>query len=234
MSLSGIHTNIIGPCSPPSDQRCIKNVHHCVKDIATWFQEHVRKSFAVNTVCRYIFRAKRTSHINSTQKTPCRWTDTKWRSVLWSDESIWKIVFGNHGRYVVRVKKEKKTIRIVISAKFKSHHRWYVSSYGRGNLQICDGTIHAEGSGQALKQHPSRLFCRDLTTYFSKTTPSQTAVALNQECECKTSLPAVQTCPRLKTCAALLSVKQQWRTRTIERLKWHINKNGKEFQSFNN
>ena len=61
--------------------------------------------------------------------------------------------------------KRKRTILIVISAKFKSQHLmlWgYVSAHGMGNLHICEGTINAERYMQVLGQHklPSkqRLF----------------------------------------------------------------------------
>ncbi|KAF0030331.1 hypothetical protein F2P81_017062 [Scophthalmus maximus] len=93
-------------------RHCIKNRHHSVKDITTWALEHL-KPLSVSTVRRYIYKcklklyhAKRKPFINSTQKrrrllwarAHLRWTDAKWKSVLWSDESTFQIVFGNHGR----------------------------------------------------------------------------------------------------------------------------------------
>ncbi len=98
-------------------RHCIKNRHHSVKDITTWAQEHFRKPLSVNTVRRYIYKcklklyhAKQKPYINNTQKrrrllwarAHLRWTDAKWKSVLWSDESTFQIVFGNHGRRVLR------------------------------------------------------------------------------------------------------------------------------------
>ena len=36
-----------------------------------------------------------------------RWTDTKWKSVLWSDEPTFQFVFGNLAYHVPRTKEEK-------------------------------------------------------------------------------------------------------------------------------
>ncbi len=35
-----------------------------------------------------------------------KWTVSKWKSVLWSDESKFDILVGNHGRRVLRAKEE--------------------------------------------------------------------------------------------------------------------------------
>ena len=161
-------------------RHCIKNRHQCVKDITTWAQEHFRKPLSVNTVCRYIrkcnlklYYAKQKPFINNTQKrrqllwarAHLRWTDAKWKSVLWSDESTFQIVFGKCGRRVLRTKEEKdhpdcygrkvqKPASVMV---------WgCVSASGMGNLHICEGTINAERYIQVLEQHmlPSkqRLF----------------------------------------------------------------------------
>ena len=161
-------------------RHCIKNRHQCVKDITTWAQEHFRKPLSVNTVRRYIrkcnlklYYAKQKPFINNTQKrrrllwarAHLRWTDAKWKSVLWSDESTFQIVFGKCGRRVLRTKEEKdhpdcygrkvqKPASVMV---------WgCVSASGMGNLHICEGTINAERYIQVLEQHmlPSkqRLF----------------------------------------------------------------------------
>ena len=161
-------------------RHCIKNLHQCVKDITTWAQEHFRKPLSVNTVRRYIrkcnlklYYAKQKPFINNTQKrrrllwarAHLRWTDAKWKSVLWSDESTFQIVFGKCGRRVLRTKEEKdhpdcygrkvqKPASVMV---------WgCVSASGMGNLHICEGTINAERYIQVLEQHmlPSkqRLF----------------------------------------------------------------------------
>ena len=56
------------------------------------------------------------SHINDIQRwhrllwaqDHLRWTDAKWKSVLWPDESTFQIVFGNHGHCVLQAKMEKE------------------------------------------------------------------------------------------------------------------------------
>ncbi len=40
-------------------------------------------------------------------KTHLKWTASKWKSVLWSDESKFDIVVENHGRRVLRAKEER-------------------------------------------------------------------------------------------------------------------------------
>ncbi len=59
-----------------------------------------------------LYHAKRKPYVNMVQK--CRrvlwakahlkWTVSKWKSVLWSDESKFDILVGNHGRRVLRAK----------------------------------------------------------------------------------------------------------------------------------
>ncbi len=76
---------------------------------------------SVNTICRAICRcqlklnhAKRKPYVNMVQKR-CRvlwakahlkWTVSKCKSVLWSEESKFDILVGNHGRRVLRAKEE--------------------------------------------------------------------------------------------------------------------------------
>ncbi|KAJ0019198.1 hypothetical protein NQD34_006767 [Periophthalmus magnuspinnatus] len=80
------------------------------------------------------------------------------QSVLWSDESTFQIVFGNHGHHVLRAKEEKdhpdcyqrkvqKPASVMV---------WgCVSAHGMGNLHMCEGTINADRHIQVLEQ---RLF----------------------------------------------------------------------------
>ncbi len=84
---------------------------------------------SVNTIHRAICRcqlklynAKRKPYVNMVQKrrrvlwakAHLKWTVSKWKSVLWSDESKSDILVGNHGRRVLRAKE-----------KFKSQHLWW-------------------------------------------------------------------------------------------------------------
>ncbi len=74
-------------------------------------------------------------------------TVSKWKSVLWSDESKFDILVGNHGRHVLRAKEERD---------LPSYHQhsvqnpaslmvWgCISVYGRGSLHVLEGTMNAE------------------------------------------------------------------------------------------
>ena len=76
--------------------------------------------------------------------------------MLWSDESTFQIVFGNHGRHVLRVKEGKDHSDCYQRKVQKpaSVMVWgCVSASGIGNLHICEGTINAERYIQVLEQH---------------------------------------------------------------------------------
>ncbi len=92
-----------------------------VIDITKWAQEYFQKPLSVNTIRRAICRcqlslyhAKRKPYVNMVQKhrrvlwakAHLKWTVLKWKSVLWSDESKFDILVGNHGRRVLRAKEE--------------------------------------------------------------------------------------------------------------------------------
>ena len=161
-------------------RHCLKNRHECVKDITKWAQENFRKPLSVNTVRHYIskcklklYHAKQKPFMNNIQKrrrvlwarAHVKWTDAQWKSVLWSDESTFQIVFGNTGRRVLRTKEEadhpdcyqrkvQKPASVMV---------WgCISSHGMGDLHFCEGNINAEKYIQILEQHmlPSkqRLF----------------------------------------------------------------------------
>ncbi len=102
-------------------QHCITHRHDFVIDIIKWAQEYFQKPLSVNTIRRAICRchlklyhAKRKPYVNMIQKrhrvlwakAHLKWTVSKWKSVLWSDESKFDILVGNHGRRVLRAKEE--------------------------------------------------------------------------------------------------------------------------------
>ena len=102
-----------------------------------------------------------------------RWTE-QWKSVLWSDESMFQIVFENHGRCVLWAKEDCPDCYQRKVQKPASVLVWgCVSAHGMGNLHNCEGTINAETFIQFLEQpstsHPSNIFFRDIPAYFSKT-----------------------------------------------------------------
>ncbi len=102
-------------------RHCITHRHDSVIDIAKWAQEYFQKPLSVNTIRRAICRcqlklyhAKRKPYVNMVQKrchvlwakAHLKWTVSKWKSALWSDESKFDILVGNHGRRVLRAKEE--------------------------------------------------------------------------------------------------------------------------------
>ncbi len=101
-------------------RHCITHQHDSIIDITKWAQEYFQKPLLVNTICRAIFRCqlklyhtKRKPFVNMVQKCRCalwaeahlKWTVSKWKSALWSDETKFDILVGNH-RCCVRAKEE--------------------------------------------------------------------------------------------------------------------------------
>ncbi len=94
-------------------------------------------------------------------KAHLKWTVSKWKSVLWSDESKFDILVGNHGRRVLRAKEEgdlpachQRSVQKPASLKV-----WgCISAYGMGSLHVLEGTMNAERYIKVLEQHmlPSR------------------------------------------------------------------------------
>ncbi len=97
----------------------ITHRYDSVIDINKWAQEYFQKPLSVNTIRRAICRcqlklyhAKRKPYVNMVQKrrrvlwvkAHLKWTVSKWKSILWSDESKFDILVGNHGCRVLRAK----------------------------------------------------------------------------------------------------------------------------------
>ncbi len=100
-------------------QHCSTHRHDSVIDITKWARECFQKPLSVNTIhhaiCRCqpkLYHAKRKPYVNMVQKrhrvlwskAHLKWTVSKWKSVLWSDESKFDILVGNHGCRVLRAK----------------------------------------------------------------------------------------------------------------------------------
>ncbi len=144
-------------------RHCITHRHDSVIDITKWAQEYIQKPLSVNTIRRAICRcqlklyhAKRKPYVNMVQK--CRrvlWA-SKWKSVLWSDESKFDILVGNHRRLVLRAKEEgdlpvchqrsvQKPASLIV---------WgWINAYGMGSLHVLEGTMNAERYIKVLEQH---------------------------------------------------------------------------------
>ena len=86
-----------------------------------------------------------------------RWTEAKWKTVLWSDQSTFEILFGNHGLGVLRAKEERDH---PAGYQHTVQQTAAVMVWGcmMGNLHISEGSINAEPYIQVLEQHmlPSR------------------------------------------------------------------------------
>ncbi len=174
-------------------RHCITHQHDSVIDITKWAQEYFQKPLSVNTIRRAICRcqlklyyAKRKPCVNMVQK--CRrvlwakahlkWTVSKWKSVLWSDESKFDILVGYHGRRVLRAKEEGNLPACYQRSVQKpaSLMVWgCISGYSMDSLHVLERTMTAERYIKVLEQHmlPSRwhlfqerpcVFQQDTTT----------------------------------------------------------------------
>ncbi len=103
-------------------QHCITYRNSTVMEITTWAQEYFQKTLSVNTIHRAIrrcrlklYRSKKKPYLNMIQKhrrflwakAHLKWTVAKWKTVLWSDESKFEVLFGKLGRHVIRTKEDK-------------------------------------------------------------------------------------------------------------------------------
>ncbi len=89
-------------------------------------------------------------------KAHLKWTVAKWKTVLWSDESKFEVLFGKLGRHVIRTKEDKDNPSCYQRSALMV---WgCMSACDMGSLHIWKGTINAERYIQVLKQHmlPSR------------------------------------------------------------------------------
>ncbi len=154
-------------------RHCITHRHDSVIDITKWAQEYFQKPLSVNTmrraICRCqlkLYHAKRKPYVNIVQK--CRrvlwakahlkWTVLKWKSVLWSDESKFDILVGNHGHRVLRAKEEGACYQRSVQKPASLMVWGLTSAYNMGSLHVLEGTMNAERYIKVLEQHmlPSR------------------------------------------------------------------------------
>ncbi|KAK3539719.1 hypothetical protein QTP70_012049 [Hemibagrus guttatus] len=103
-------------------RHCITYRNATVMEITTWAQGYFQKTLLVNTIHRAIrrcrlklYRSKKKPYLNMIQKrrrflwpkAHLKWTVAKWKTVLWSDESKFEVLFGELGRHVIRTKEDK-------------------------------------------------------------------------------------------------------------------------------
>ncbi len=154
---------------------CITHRHDSFIDITKWAQEYFQKPMLVNTIRRAICRcqlnlyhAKR-KHVNMVQKqrhvlwakAHLKWIVSKWKSVLWSDESKFDILVGNHACRVLRAKEKgylpachQHSVQKPAPLKV-----WLcINAFGMGILHVLKAIMNAEMYIKILEQHmlPSR------------------------------------------------------------------------------
>ncbi len=136
-------------------RHCITHRHDSVIDITKWAQEYFQKPMSVNTICRAICRcqlklyhAKRKPFGPKAQSCPVgQGSHLKRKSVLWSDESKFDILVGNHGFHVLRAKEEgdlpachQRSVQKPASLMI-----WRcINAYDMGSLHVLEGTMNAE------------------------------------------------------------------------------------------
>ncbi len=97
-----------------------------------------------------------------------KWTVSKWKCFLWSDESKFDIPVGNHGRRVLRAKEEgdlpacnQRSVQ-----KPASLMVWgCIRAYGMGSLHVLEGTVNAE----RYINVSDNVYFREGLVYFSRT-----------------------------------------------------------------
>uniref|UniRef100_A0A9J7Y6N1 Phospholipid-transporting ATPase n=1 Tax=Cyprinus carpio carpio TaxID=630221 RepID=A0A9J7Y6N1_CYPCA len=107
-------------------RHCITYRNATVMEITTWAQEYFQKTLSVNTIHRAIrrcqlklYRSKKKPYLNMIQnrrrflwpKAHLKWTVAKWKTVLWSDESKFEVLFGKLGCHVIWTKENKDNPR---------------------------------------------------------------------------------------------------------------------------
>ncbi len=167
-------------------RHCITYRNATVMEITTWAQEYFQKALSVNTIHRAIrccrlklYRSKKKPYLNMIQKrrrflwakAHLKWTVAKWKTVLWSDESKFEVLFGKLGRHVIRIKEDKDNPSCYQRSVQKpaSLMVWgCMSACGMGSLHTWKGTINAERYIQVLEQHmlPSRRSLSGKTLHF--------------------------------------------------------------------
>ncbi|KAK3518655.1 hypothetical protein QTP70_006961 [Hemibagrus guttatus] len=151
-------------------RHCITYRNAAVMEITTWAQEYLQKTLSVNTIHRAIrrrrlklYRSKKKPYLNMIQKrrrflwakAHLKWTVAKWKTVLWSDQSKFEVLFGKLGRHFIRTKEDKDNPSCYQRSVQKpaSLMVWgCMSACVMGSLHIWKGTINAESLIQNLSR----------------------------------------------------------------------------------
>ncbi len=87
-----------------------------------------------------------------------KWTVSKWKSVLWSNESEFDILVGNNVRRILRAKDLSAYYQHSVQKPASLMVWWCISVYSMGSLHVLEGKMNAEKYIKVSKQHmlPSR------------------------------------------------------------------------------
>ncbi len=116
-------------------------------------------------------------------KAHLKWTVSNWKSVLWSDESKFDILVGNHGRHVLWAKEERDCPACYQRSVQKpaSLMVWgCISAYVMGSLHVLEGTMNAERYIKVLEQHMRLSRWRVFQQNYAK--PHTTAISMAWLC----------------------------------------------------
>ncbi|KAK3559672.1 hypothetical protein QTP86_013919, partial [Hemibagrus guttatus] len=133
-------------------RHCITYRNATVMEITTWAQEYFQKTLSVNTIHRAIRRCR--LKLYRSKKKPYLNMIEKWKTVLWSDESKFEVLFGKLGCHVIRTKEDKDNTSCYQRSvqKTASLMVWgCMSACGMGSLHIWKGTINAEREEEKKK-----------------------------------------------------------------------------------
>ena len=137
--------------------------------------EYFQKASSVNTIhcairrCQLkLYSAKNKPFLNKLHKLRrlhwarglLKWSVAKWKTVLWSDESRFEVLYGTLGRHVIRTREDKDNPSCYQRSVQKpaSLMVWgCMSACGMGSLHVWKGTINAENHVQVLEQHMLHL-----------------------------------------------------------------------------
>lgn len=97
-------------------------------------------------------------------KVKLKWTQAKWKTVLWSDKSKFEIIFGRHGH---QTKDYLACYQCLVQKPATLMVRGCISSYGIVSLHTAKSSITAEGYIQVLEQHPDYIFFSEVFVYLS-------------------------------------------------------------------
>lgn len=97
-------------------------------------------------------------------KVKLKWTQAKWKTVLWSDKSKFEIFFGRHGH---QTKDYLACYQCLVQKPATLMVHGCISSYGIVSLHTLKSSITAEGYIQVLEQHPDDIFFSEVFVYLS-------------------------------------------------------------------